>query len=70
VGVTEVWVVVPDEVAARLASEAIERGTSVEDVRNTGAGLRRPPRPSSDELCSRKDAISAINDGLPMWSLV
>jgi len=41
VGVTEVWVVVPDEVAARLASEAIERGTSVEDVRNTGAGLRR-----------------------------
>ena len=31
-GVTELRVVVPDEVAARLASEATERGTSVKDA--------------------------------------
>lgn len=30
--VTELRVVVPDEVAARLAQEASERGTSAEDV--------------------------------------
>jgi hypothetical protein len=32
VGVTELRVVVPDEIAERLASEAAERGTSAEDV--------------------------------------
>ena len=48
--VTELRVVVPDEIAARLASEATERGTSVEDVAAEVISLHAPTERGADRF--------------------
>jgi hypothetical protein len=50
VKVTELRVVVPDEIAERLASEAAQRGTSPEDVAAEVLRLHAPARPGGHRL--------------------
>jgi hypothetical protein len=50
VEVTELRVVVPDEIAERLASEAKERGTSAEDVAAEVLRLHAPSRSGGHRL--------------------
>ena len=61
---TELRVVVPDEIAQRLASEAAERGTSAEDVAAELLKLHVTGAPKTHPLPSWVGALHSGRDDL------